>query len=362
MSIEQHVAELGAALQQQQNQLAHFAAQLQQQQAPAHAPAPTNLKPAKPEPFRGYAKDNADLWVWSFEQFLSVCRIADADKVPLATTFLKEAAASWWKSEWSKPLVNGVRTLIILENGVQRDVNIDLWPGFKAAFLARFRPLDASRAARTNLFTLRQTGSVQEYTNRFLKEMQLIHDMDSATQLSLYSKGLKPAIQIEINKADLTDLSQAMNLAARIDAITFRPSSHQQSNGWKGFGAGRGYGQGGSNSQSSVPMELGALMGQADSNGDVTVSMDVLNALFNRSSYNRGGRQNRSGAGNRVPGLSKDEFDRLSKEGKCFRCKQAGHLARDCTARSSHQHTALTSSPLPSTTPSIQQQSNSRAQ
>ena len=32
----------------------------------------------------------------------------------------------------------------------------------------------------------------------------------------------------------------------------------------------------------------------------------------------------------RTPGLTRPEFDQLSREGKCFHCKQVGHLARNC--------------------------------
>ena len=34
--------------------------------------------------------------------------------------------------------------------------------------------------------------------------------------------------------------------------------------------------------------------------------------------------------GDRVPGLKSGDIDRLMKEGKCFRCKQRGHMKRDC--------------------------------
>jgi excinuclease UvrABC ATPase subunit len=36
-------------------------------------------------------------------------------------------------------------------------------------------------------------------------------------------------------------------------------------------------------------------------------------------------------ANGRVPNLSRGEFDRLSREGRCFNCKGTGHLARNCT-------------------------------
>ena len=41
-------------------------------------------------------------------------------------------------------------------------------------------------------------------------------------------------------------------------------------------------------------------------------------------------RPNNTRRGPRVPGLSREEFFRLRKEGKCLRCKQKGHFARDC--------------------------------
>jgi hypothetical protein len=36
-------------------------------------------------------------------------------------------------------------------------------------------------------------------------------------------------------------------------------------------------------------------------------------------------------AGTKVPGVTKEEFERCRKEGLCLKCKEAGHLARDCT-------------------------------
>jgi hypothetical protein len=356
MSLEQQLAELQRIVQQQHNQLNQLQLGAQQQQvAPVHAP--TTLKPTKPDQFTGYAKSNADLWLWQMEKFLSVSRIGEVDRVPYATTYLREAAASWWKAESSKPLdQHGLRSVSVVVDGVQQVLNIESWSGFKALFLARFRPLDAARQARANLHNLRQTGSVQEYSNRFLKELQLIDGMDEASQLSHYIRGLKSNVAIEIEKADLTDLSQAMNMAARIDQLTYRSNRNESSRGQ--FSGGRGWNQSGSSGQRSVPMELGSLLSQADSNGDVTVSRETLNALFHRSKSNRGGRQNRAGGGQRTPGLSREEFDRLTKEGKCFRCKQPGHLARDCssTAHSSHQHSALSHAPSSSHSTNMQAQ------
>jgi hypothetical protein len=45
-----------------------------------------------------------------------------------------------------------------------------------------------------------------------------------------------------------------------------------------------------------------------------------------------------------VQDLSQEEYDRLSREGKCFRCKQTGHPARNCQSDPNKQASASSSS------------------
>lgn len=42
-----------------------------------------------------------------------------------------------------------------------------------------------------------------------------------------------------------------------------------------------------------------------------------LNAVFSRG-------------GAKVPGISKEDYERCRRENRCLRCKQPGHVARDC--------------------------------
>ena len=53
---------------------------------------------------------------------------------------------------------------------------------------------------------------------------------------------------------------------------------------------------------------------------------DELHAI----GYHRDATQPSRGPMRGVPGLSRDEFDRLWKERKCFNCQETGHLARNC--------------------------------
>jgi hypothetical protein len=340
LSMEQQLNELRTIVQaqqthiQQMGQQLHTALNQQPRQNSNKGP-----KPTKPDLFNGHARVNADIWWFQFESYMNVCGIEDPDRVPFATTFFREAASSWWRAEQAK----GMMRRVVNSAGEEQEVNIGMWAGFRPLFLARFRPLDAARQARSNLFGLRQTGSAQEYSNRFLRELQMIDGMDMASQVAVYIRGLKPALAVEIEKADLTELSDAMNLAARIDRITYSKDGGGMSRalyGTKVWSSGGG-------GQKAVPMELNAILEDAstDPDGMVSVNRESLTALFSRMNRNRGGGGRVSA--NRVPGLSKEEFDRLMKEGKCFRCKQTGHLARNCPTM--HQHSAHSSSTQQST-------------
>ena len=88
-------------------------------------------------------------------------------RVNFAVAFLREMATTWWRS-------------VVHEHRARDAEPPSTWDAFKAAFLARFRPFEASRTARTALFSMRQRGSVADYNNAFLRHMQLIDDMAPA--------------------------------------------------------------------------------------------------------------------------------------------------------------------------------------
>jgi hypothetical protein len=61
---------------------------------------------------------------------------------------------------------------------------------------------------------------------------------------------------------------------------------------------------------------------------ELRTQQHALAAAFQK----RSGNTNTKGrsAGTKVPGVTKEEFERCRKEGLCLKCKEAGHLARDC--------------------------------
>lgn len=83
----------------------------------------------------------------------------------------------------------------------------------------------------------------------------------------------------------------------------------------------------------SEPMDLSAIDLDDDVDRlyhevDQGSTLDQLYALQfnNRRGSSSMGRTNTRA----VPGLSREDYDRLSRERKCFNCQEEGHLARNC--------------------------------
>jgi hypothetical protein len=222
-----------------------------------------------------------------------------------------------------------------------------MWSDFRAAFLHRFQPVEASKTARAILQTIRQTRSVVEYCARFMKQMALINDMAVADQIEYFTRGLQPAVQKEVVLKAPATLDEAMHLAARYDLLlssrAFRhaPSGYRSYNYQTPFQAAnhRGassYSSGASSG--SVPMELGKMEGDdvephnTDEASFFDGQADSGAEVFNAMQSNYGRPQNR----NRVPNISKEEFTRCRHLGLCLRCKQPGHVARNCSYSADH--------------------------
>jgi hypothetical protein len=106
-------------------------------------------------------------------------------------------------------------------------------------------------------------------------------DMDQATRMNYYLRGLKDNLRPFVAMQQPADLTAAETIAERVDAVTFKPLNRTS-----GFRPNPGYRSPGG----TAPMELDA-----------------------------------------ISKLTPQERERLRKAGGCFRCRQTGHMARDCT-------------------------------
>jgi len=324
-AIEAYIHLLGNRITQLENQ---------QHYPPVHHTAPL-ARPNKPSVYDGTYIANARSWLDEVENYLAATNTIDPNRVPIVISYLRGAASQWWQAECKS------RT-------VTRQATITLWDEFKRAFAARFLPIEASKAARIALTSLRQQRSVADYCSRFQKLMSMIDDMAEADKVEYFTRGLQPLTQKEVVLKCPSTLDEAMHLAARFDILlssrsfrsvnNYRRSlfypSNQHTAGYRNTTA-----YSSSSQNTSQPMDLSQLEQDQktdaleDGNADEVAN---LHDGMEQFSYFQSNAPRRAPTISRVPNISKDEFTRCRRLGLCLRCKQSGHIARNCPQPQSH--------------------------
>lgn len=278
---------------------------------------PSSLKPNPPASFSGNVGSNPDQWLREVERYLRVVGADQSKWVPFACTFLKAGAGTWF---------NNVEQ--------QHPQQVQNWDFFTQQFRSRFSPFEAARMARASLRTLQQRGRVSSYIEAFLKQVELIPDMAVADQLDAFINGLHPRLADAVDKERPTSLIDAMNAAQREEIRQATRNRHHGSSHMAAFSYRRPQSQHATDSDS---MDLSVLDQQLEelylppsqnSGSEVAAYPPHMLAAIHPFYPRRGQyRPNIQG----VPNLSREDYDRLSAERKCFNCQGSGHIARNCT-------------------------------
>ena len=260
-----------------------------------------------PEGYDPSKKTDVDTWLFEMESFFALYpALNGVDKVRNAATFFKGSAAIWW------------RHLSLTSDILQRP---DPWAAFLDAMRSKWRSTNPVRAARDKIFALKQTGSVEEYTHKFLDLKVRISNMSEDEASDKYVRGLKQSIRVECLKAmaeapvdgtlplesliRLADSMDSVEQSARRPFVHFHPSVTPD-NG-------------------PAPMELGYLGENFD--GDDTHSDGNLSM---------GAMGQRPG-----PRLSPEEKERRRSGGLCYKCASPAHVASQCPLYPKRQVAAL---------------------
>ena len=153
---------------------------------------------------------NADDWLFRLEQCFITNRTQEEEKLEKAITCLTGAAVTWWRC--SK----------------ERD-QIQSWVSFQDKFRVRFRQSRGSSAI-DQLLNIRQTGSVEEYRERF---EELIVDLPHVTSdiiESAFLNGLKRHLKDQVVRCRPANLADIVEIAKLIESQEDNSVSYQVRN------------------------------------------------------------------------------------------------------------------------------------
>jgi len=167
------------------------------------------------------------------------------------------------------------------------------WLSLKTALANAFGPLQAEEDNRLALFALTQRNSLEEYVRQFSRLSLCVPDVDNHSCALLFVRGLQNELRVEALREHPHTLSEAIRAAraARRQEYLKRESTSSQT------------------SRSNTFART-----QRSSNASV---------LPRRSK------------------LSDEERSQFLREGRCFKCREVGHLSKDCPEHTKNNPNAV---------------------
>jgi Retrotransposon gag protein/Zinc knuckle len=265
------------------------------QNAPSKSQFAT-LRPEAPEKFTGKRDELGD-WMEAMEIYMNLYGLDDDRmKYMVAQQFLSQDVKNW------------VRTL-----------NIESWLRLAKNMLEYYAdPLEEERAW-TSLHKLHQTGSVKDYTDKFLQLVVKIRSgVTTQDRMRRYVEGLKDDIRITIRIGMLEGryktFDQVKSAAEALDFELWRNKkrSNNDQNAGKGNSSASNTGASGSSTGGK------GSSGQGSSRRYFTPKINALK---------------------KTHGLTKEETGKRLQENLCFPCGKSGHIARDCPTKETKDKT-----------------------
>jgi hypothetical protein len=302
--------------------------------------------------FNGKVGFEVDTWIRAWERQFTFPGVAahypanqPSLRVEAAAAYLTGGAADWWDN---------------LDSDTKRDA-LTSWENFITALRKRFRPVLASELARARITALKQKGSVSAYADIFQRELAPIQaEMHPNDQIHYFRAGLKDdRIYAKIVEERPTTLLRAIDIAVAWEAQYARGRNEGRAAGY--FNRALSAPQSAVSASTAAPMEISAV------EEGVSVDMIAADALDEPSAghfhaaprapttdtatesrlqrmeqmmlamLQKGtttARSSQHSNQEKVSGLKPGEIDRLMKEGRCFRCKEKGHMKNECPKKS----------------------------
>lgn len=278
-----------------------------------------NIKPPKPDCFHGYQrKEKVDLWLFEMEQYFAVVGLQDPQRVPFAASFLRNSAATWWRSRTMTGVGSQESTLLT-------------WSKFSKAIMKQFKPINSSKVARDKLHQLRQTGSVLQLTHVFNTLCADVPSMTEEEKMDKFLRACKSNVQQRLELEEPKSLFEMQSMAQRLDEIHWKFSSSKLSS------SSRNSHHSHRSHRNPDAMELDALEEDDDDEDSSDKSEDededdkvTVNAIKHKSRFSKRKFKKFDPKKSKGTKLTDKERKRCIQSGLCFKCKKSGHQIRDC--------------------------------
>lgn len=257
-------------------------------QRPAPAPAPI-IKPTTPTTYSGERNEDVDLWIWLVDKWLVAGRVTpEIEKLTLATSLLRGAALAWWRHR-------------------ERELGYPIdWTSFQVELRNNFQTINPLEVYRAQVLDLRQTTNVIDYATTFRNIALNIPSMTDEEKKFMFIHGLKSRTQEEVRMHNPDTFEAAVRLAARFDMV-YRPQPSQDY-------------------QEGYPAPTHPAV-QPGINGPAPMEIDgVLAAITKVLRQLKGDRY----SADPRPKLTSEIRQQLMEEGRCWKCRQKGHVVGDC--------------------------------
>ena len=256
--------------------------------------------------------------------------VAGDDRVSHGTVLLRDTAEFWWRVHVVK--VTG-------SDGTGMTESLLTWEVLKDSLVGVFTPMSEKELARTELFDLRQMGSVQEHTQAFQELSFASNDLAVAEKTSLFHRRLKADILMDVQLRFPKTLDESMVFAeskkvvggsatlARPGACIVAGASGEPARSALRWGPDAGADLHAAGVAAAQPLVAQAGARAARARPVAALAGAPVTILPVRDAPPAHGR---------VEAVD-SHGEQLRREGRRFTCGQVGHGARDCSGNVPHR-------------------------
>ncbi len=284
-----------------------------QSQTPTEQPPfqPIRSKVPEPDKFSGADRSqNIENFLVAVERFLRLSRVENSDKIDTTAGFFTGVALDWW---------------ISIERTEGEKIRNIGWEEFRQMCLKRFLAITTAETAMKKIGKWKQSGTINSYISSFQNLAQQIpaNLLPQEARLLYFIDGLAIDLQKHVKSMRPESIEEAINFAQSIGNV--------------------GYTQGGMNNNGrnnqSYTHSQRQLQQQSHNHSvgsrnqpiyleNVNTEVSEVDSSVSVSSSSPH-EQLLSHTGIDLSFLTAEQ-KKLFKEGRCFRCKQAGHRRSEC--------------------------------